>query len=601
MPNVVRNSIAVLSLATCFLGFIVSPVQALEDVDLVLDSEYEVKPPATTLVTHRITLTNQTPTLNVRQFGFSVASPNLEQISVITKNSDSNGKYTTPTVNIVPTDTQTSIGVQFEEPLVGQDKWQEIEISYLDPNTAQFTDQAGFVFVPTFLNQEAFDQINVRVTIPNEYFSEETESKNSILQLIESNQETSTFQLNSQTQEPASLYFGEQQSVAFELSYLVSNQSDSPLLQQVIIPPSTADQQVQYTSFDPMPDSISTDQANNWLASYRLEPQSDKKILITGQATLFRQPQFTVSAPDKSLITPTPDWPVQTGPVTNWLEKLGSNLTPVDVYEDILEIPLSDTLTTDLIGSLEQGQPLTPIQLNDILITGHRSLSFPSRSTLGLVVNDEDPVRPINYPDQTLHSWVETYYNQEWHRYDPVWEVTTGGQSYQAVHDLKRLSLAFQTKSSHQPWPEHLVSTSLQTIEQQTSAEKNISFSIERTNWNGLKIPGQYEVEINNQDGTGHVNKVLSISSPDQAPLSLNLPSLLPFQTVAVPVQLHSNDWLANDQVSVQLELDDQIQTVTVQRSSKIVFYLFGWPGLVAASILIVGALGAGSVLVLKR
>lgn len=596
-------------------------VWAIENVDVSLKSRYELNPPHTTLVTHTITLKNLDPTVNVNQFAFEISNPHLSQIIVESSSSldddthtpsDQDENHTPPLVNNVSTDTSTSIGLTFQDDVIGQDQTRTITIGYTDQTTAAFTDNSGFMYIPALVDQSTYDSYQIEIVMPSSLADMAIQPSTTQHQLPEINQanqdQDTVFSLSPNPDESLTLYFGNNQPVSFELNYQLLNQTDSPSLQQILLPPNTPYQTIFLDELTPKPEKISIDHHGNWLASYRVDQQSSQEVIVTGQADIMAEADSDPERPTRQYLAETSFWPVGHDQLTSWLEQqnLSTQNSLYEITESILQQTYSQDATSDatldasFLGELDSSQPIMMAALPNLAISTFRTFEYPSRRAIGLSFAFDEQARPALFYNQKLHSWLETWTGHTWQQIDPIWGLSTGGQNYVDFRDVSKLTLAYHGGRAPYPEPTQLRSATVQAISQIDQPALQVAFSLQPRKIWGITLPGQYLVTIDNQSGQSILNQALKISGVF-SPITMPIDEVLPYQSTQVVLKLKTNDWFAASQDDVQLQLHDQTENFQLQHASKISHYLLGWPGLSLGFTLIIITLGAGSLLVFRR
>lgn len=579
-------------------GVVLAQSASNSGVSLDLESRYQVMPPSNTQVSHVITLKNLNPTVKVTQLAFRVANPNLEQLVVRTSTSDNPTPQDITPASPIVTNTETSIGLVFTDDLVGQDKTRRIEIQYLDRFLGHLTPFSGYLFLPQLINPDSYDSHQVLLTLPNTHQPQDDSGLIPITN-TSSDQSITTYQVTQPSTTNHTWYFGERQPVTFQLDYSLTNSSSGPLTQQIVLPPSTPFQQVWFENLEPKPSHISQDKDGNWLASYQVPPQQTLQVRVTGSAELESSPRWQESISAKDWTQSQPSWPTNSEVATRWqglsISALLTELTQLSVT------PNSDQTANSLDQALTQQQPLNYMQLNDLVITHLRAAHTPARRVVGLSWISDDPLRPVAVPDKKLHHWTEMWRDQNWWPIDPIWQITTHGQDYSTKTDLSRLTLMYQGISDTSPTLDSLVRSELTATNQVEVLPLELTIESQPLTWRGVPIPGWQELTIDNLSGRAVLQHKLELTTPNGVERHLELPPLLPYQSVKAPIKVSAQSWWQGDRVSVQLRLDEYQTTIDLQRPPRGLSFALGWPGVAVAAATICSALGAGSILVFRR
>jgi len=140
-----------------------TPVIAEEEAkkfSINLESNYQVNANGKTLVTQKFTIRNLSPEYFINRYGIIVSSTNLENIKAT-----DNGTTLEPQVTKLTG--QTSIGVTFEEEILGEGKTRELIISYLDGDIANISGKILEVNIPALADIEQYEQYQLNLLIPS--------------------------------------------------------------------------------------------------------------------------------------------------------------------------------------------------------------------------------------------------------------------------------------------------------------------------------------------------------------------------------------------------------------------------------------------------
>jgi hypothetical protein len=277
----------------------------------------------------------------------------------------------------------------------------------------------------------------------------------------------------------------------------------------------------------------------------------------------------------------------------------------VEIWQQLT--PLGQYLVSDQIRSNPTDalthQQTSAENLVDLLITAARVKDIPARRVIGIANQDEE--HPLGLKDAGLHVWADYFdpSSQNWQPMDPFWQFSLGDTSFVNQPHLANMVLAYNGLSSTSPYPNHLDSE-IAFIPGNDFFPAQASFSTllsPRTPLQ-LPVPGAYQLEITNQTGQARYQLPITVTDDrGQVVFQTQLAALLPFQSTTVPISVYTNNWFTTDEVTLQLALDDQHQTVSLTRGPKVLSFIFTPVGLVLGVGLIITTLGAGSLLVLRR
>lgn len=606
-------------------GFLfIQPVAANDVFRTSLNSTYNVGPTGSTQVTHVITLTNLTPAQYISRYALKINSPEIDDVQVL-----SNGEVLVP--ETVRSDNQTSIGLTFPDIIAGQGKERVLEITYRDPDVAVLSGQVLEVLVPKLASANEYDEYTVTIVTPERFGPPTRVTPPSFT--VNRNNNTYVTQLVLEGGNGVTALYGQDQIFDFQFIYDLINDSPNTGLAQIALPPDTANQKLQYDKLNPRPQSITTDIDGNWIATYQVPAETTLRVNADGKVLVTLDQVNDLASPatlDPWLKGDT-FWELQDSRVQ---EAAQAYPTAKNIYDYVVEtldynyanletdsprLGASKTLETPNFAACQE--------FTDTFVAIARAAGIPARRVTGYAHTQNPLLRPLNGSANILHAWPE-YYDRaknQWIPVDPTWGNTTGGVNYFDQFDLNHVVLAINGKSSTLPLPvgsyaaddiaaEQAINITFGDTFSPQQPQLEIKPSLERVG--GIPIPGRNKIEITNLTGEAWYNLQLL---PEQVPAgytlpsSLDVPVLLPFQTVSVIIPVYHDDWLTTTQIPLQLTANYEetfsqerhtipLESVTLSVGGQ-VFYLFGQP-IFAVALGTVGflcALAAGSILVRRR
>lgn len=619
-----------LSLAVGSLLWCPTPIKADENFSTTLHTTYTVNSQGQTQVKQVYEFVNKTPTRYAKQYGLKIAIPDLKNVSVL-----SNGQAVVP--EVVSSADQTTIGITFPDELVGEGKKRILEVSYLSPGSAVVSGQILEVSVPSMAAADTFDTYNITLITPGKFGLPSRTTPVQYQSQAEGNQIITTFS-PSQGQGVTAI-FGQQQIFDLKLRYFLENTSTNPTIAQIALPPDTAYQKISYQVIEPQPQNLSADNDGNWIATYQVDPQSQLNISVAATALLHLDPATNFPA--------SPRRPALTAPQEFWESNnhtLVQQATTLSSIHDIFEFVVN-TLSFDFsrlgrdVTRLGAAQALAnPSQagsqeFTDLFIALARSKQIPARRLVGYAHSQNPKRRPLSMAQGALHTWAEFYDESSgyWRPLDPTWQDTTGGVNYFDQFDLNHIVFAINGESSSLPYS---VGSYKSTAQQEKAVEVSFSPSfteaapqfqvaLQPIKVAGIAIPGRNLIHITNQTGQAwyHVRLNPTVENSQAQVLldSSEIPVVLPYQTIAVPVGLYSSEIGLNQKTALQLTLQyspdirntnqayDQPTTIQLGSHTAVIgpWYIqtltnpTGLIGLGICGAIITGL--AGSLLVLRR
>ncbi len=614
-------SLLAIWLMPVFLVSTVQPVIAQEEVEAFensLKSTYTVNNNGTTYVEHTFTIKNLTPTYYITKHGLQTSSTNLSNIKV----SDQNGIIN---AEVTEVENQTNIGITFPDKLVGEGKTRTFTISYNNPDLAQINGNVLEVAIPKQSDQQHYKNVEVVLNTPLRFgnATRVTPATN-YTQNISDNGIQMTF--NGLQNKGISALFGLDQIFDLNFTYFLENNDSQPILLQTALPPDTPFQRMNYQSIDPQPTEMEIDSDGNWIATFYMPGNTAQTVKVQAQAflTLEKNPLIPTYYPQDYALARQPFWETD----NKKLQEIASqNKTPEEIYNYVTTN--LEYKTVDSLDDFERKGAAATIanptiaacqEFSDLFVTLARINQIPARVITGYAYTQNSSLRPLSLDNDILHAWPE-YWNeseQVWQPTDPTWGNTTNGVDYFNQFDLNHIVLAINSKSSSLPYPAGSYKTEKQqekTLEVkfgQTFAEQSPNFEVtltKKTNsW--IQMPGFYELSIKNISGAAWYRLNFDLTSEKSGVRvfgDTNLPYILPFQTIKLPLFVYNTNTSLpeKDQLIFNLVMDNEkilTKDFEVTNAPNFVqniahpYTLF-----IVGGLSIVLALGAGSVLVFRR
>ncbi|MBD3250511.1 MAG: hypothetical protein GF381_03020, partial [Candidatus Pacebacteria bacterium] len=151
--------------AVGLLSLFASPSKAQlnsDNFETTLTSTYTVSVSGQTHVEHLFKIKNLSPTTYVNKYGLQIGSNRIQNIQVTHQ-----GQQLEP--QIVQDETQTSIGLTFEEKVVGKNKLNQFSISYQNPDLASVKGRVLEINIPAMANPDYYDQHQAILITPSQF------------------------------------------------------------------------------------------------------------------------------------------------------------------------------------------------------------------------------------------------------------------------------------------------------------------------------------------------------------------------------------------------------------------------------------------------
>ena len=539
-------------------------------IDLV--SSYTINAAGKTLVEQRFTITNKTPEYFISRYGIVVSSTNIDKVQVT-----SNGQSIDPQISNQKG--QTSIGVSFEEQVVGEGKKQDLIIKYIDSDISQISGKILEVNIPQLADHYQYNSYKLELIVPS-IFGSPSRINPSDFKLQEGT-DFNTITYDNLQGKAISAIFGNKQIFDLNINYYLENPTSQNALTQITLPPETPFQKIYYHTLDPLPKEVKEDQDGNFIATYELSANNSLNV------ELFAQVMLTLSTNDEVEFNKPLDahtleqkyWESMNPTIIEIAEQLNSVESIYDYTIETLDYTeKSLDQYFERLGAVKAIQEknradATCQEFTDLFIAIARQKGIPARRILGYAYSNNEELRPVKLQTDILHTWPE-YYNyqtESWVQIDPTWGDTTGGIDYFNKFDLNHLIFAINGVSSTMPYPagSYLANENerQRKIFVDFSASEfpiinpELEISISSKKISKLSLPGNYQLEIYNPTGqTWYFRSIdfdsdnLKIKKDDEKEIK----RIPPFAKITLPITIYNNDAILGQKgkikVSVQLK-----------------------------------------------
>lgn len=543
-----------LLLTTCHI-FLASPIQAQETsgeaFDTQIESTYTVSRDGNTKVSHHLRIINKTPTVYLKQYALKTSYLGLQNPIV----RSSRGEIP---ANIVSTEDGTSIGITFEDDVVGQGKVREFYIEYNNPDLAVVAGRVLEVHIPKIGDESSFDS-NRTILLTPAFFSFPTRVTPQPISSDIVQTEVKTI-FESSTNQSMSAIFGLEQNYSMTLRYHLENPSSSPAIAQISLPPDTQHQKMHYHSLDPQPFEMKQDIDGNWIASYRIPASSVTVVHLTADVRVTLEPNMSIPVtPVLNSHTQSDKYWESNNSVIK--QKAESFPTAESIYNHVIdsltysrkEITLNNLVRYGAAEAFRNSEDAVCQEFTDSFIAIARAASIPARRLVGYAYSQNSTLRPSSFAGDVLHAWPEyfDYEKNRWIQIDPTWGDTTEGIDYFNLFDLNHIVFAINGNSSTLPNPagSYKIVADAETKDVSVVVSENqfptitpkITTVAEQKKFFFIPIPGMYTLSITNETGQAWYNIQPQIEALDASvDVSLGTNSstqtVLPFQTKKIDV-----------------------------------------------------------------
>jgi len=601
-------------------------ILAVDEIDFrnTIESTYTVNPDGVTKVSHHIKITNLTPTLYLKQYALKTSYFGLTNVVVKDKSGNEIDS------NKASNETGTSIGITFEDQLVGQGKARDFFIEYESHDIATIAGRVLEVHIPKLGDSESFDS-NKTTLITPAYFSIPVRvSPNPESVNFKQTEVISTF--DRPNGEEISSIYGSEQVYKMTLRYSLENPTNSPALTQISLPPDTPFQKMHYHALDPFPNEIKRDLDGNWIATYRIPANTATIVHLTAEAKVTLDPNLNIpfSSPTKDHTKSLKFWESDDPFI---IDKAQVYTTPKEIYDFVVqsleysreELTFENISRLGAIEAFNHPDSAVCQEFTDAFIAIARANKIPARRLIGYAYTENSVLRPLSFEGDILHSWPE-YYSFEknlWIQIDPTWEDTTGGIDYFKQFDLNHIVFSINGASSSLPYPagaykiktEDTKDVEVSIGEIFPNINPQISTRMTQKKFFFIPIPGMYEMQIINDTGEAWYDIEANVTSLNSdIEVSFNnkpkIETLLPFQTLDFDVTFFTRNISIPKDASININylnlktnnLLYESSTQTIKAGPKLIKQIQETQTIIYLGIgVVVIALITGSILVFRQ
>lgn len=529
-----------------FVNHALAQENTQENFDTRIETTYTVSREGNTQVSHHLRITNKTPTVYLKQYALKTSYFGLQNIVV------RSGQTEIP-ANTVSNENGTSIGITFEDDVVGQGKVRDFHIEYSNPDLAVIAGNVLEVHIPKLGDDTSFDSNRAILLTPVFFsFPVRVTPEPSSTSFVQTETRTIFENINGKA---ISALFGTEQNYHLTLRYQLENSSSNPAIAQIALPPDTQYQRMHYHSLDPLPNEMKQDPDGNWIASYRIPASSVTVVYLTAETKITLEPNDSIppTAVQRGHTQSDKYWESNNSFIK---EKATEFPTAESIYTHVVntltysrkEVTLENLVRYGALGAFQNTQDAVCQEFTDSFIAIARAANIPARRLVGYAYSQNSTLRPLSFAGDVLHAWPE-YYNYEqnrWIQVDPTWGNTTNGIDYFNLFDLNHIVFSINGNSSTLPNPagSYKLQAHNETKDIEVAISENpfpqigpeISTRVEQKKFFFIPIPGMFTAYITNETGQAWYNIQPQIATFDpDIDVSFGetstITALLPFQT----------------------------------------------------------------------
>lgn len=425
---------------------IITPVVAASAFDADYDVDYSIAPSGVTIVTQKVTLTNKETNVYPKEYSVAIDSEKIKNIIA----RDTAGLIT-PTIS--QKDGKTTIGLSFNDQIVGVGKQTSFTLRYENLDIAQKNGSIWEIYVPGVADDETLQNYTVSLNVPSTF--------GTLAYRTPAPADGRHWNKTQMVHGGIAAAYGSSQTFALRLGYFLQNPRLTPIKEDIALPPDTAYQKIIVQSLEPKPITVGRDQDGNWLATYELSGGQKVKIeaKLLASLTLAPKKEWKDAVLAEAYTKPLQYWESQDPAIRRLAEKY---TTPQAIYQYVVN---TLSYNYDRVGQnpVRRGAAaalVTPkeaicMEFTDLFVAMARAAGIPAREVVGFAYTTNARLRPLSLVADVLHAWPE-YYDKEkqlWVPVDPTWGNTTGGVDYFTKLDFNHIAFAIHGMASNYPYP----------------------------------------------------------------------------------------------------------------------------------------------------
>lgn len=432
------------------LLFLCPKIHAADEFSVSQKIQYQIDTSGNASAIQDIELKNNFSQIYPKEYQITLSSDKITNIT-------GNDNFGDIIKQVTQQNDTTVINLVFNQPNLGKDQITKFRLNYNIPSLAEHKGSTWEIALPENQTQENQNQTEITINLPSA-FGSLSFSSSPPKNLIALNNETQIFFSSNQKNQKILLIFGDYQLFDFKFKYLLENTDTKEKTLQIAIPPETDAQKITYSSIEPIPNNIITDDDGNYLAEYRLKPNQNLEVNVTGQVKIIHTNSHHVKINPENYLKKNTYWETDD---SNLIQISQTLKTPKDIYDYVTKT--LNYKSDNIDSSFRQGASLiiqNPNQaicteFTDLFVTLSRIKGIPAREVQGFAYSNNIKIKPINTNTDVLHAWPQYYdFNkQAWISVDPTWGKTTNGIDYFNDLDPNHFAFVFHGLNSQYPTP----------------------------------------------------------------------------------------------------------------------------------------------------
>lgn len=532
---------------TCLTGLmlvfalaVVPQASASGEFQADYDVQYAIAPTGKTIVTQRVTLTNNLANFYPQEYTLLLDSDKIHNVIAY-----DDGGIITPVISVK--DGKTSIALTFNVKAIGLGKTLPFSLRYEHNGVASKNGSIWEVYIPGVVNDPDIGDYTVSLAVPPTF------GPAAYLSPLPANGRS--WSKEQMIRGGIAGAYGSAQNFDLSLSYTLSNSGITPVFQDIALPPETAYQKVTIRSLDPSPLTVHADGDGNWLARYQVNPRQSLAVTAKATVSTYLSPRkdFPPAADTKaSTLKEDRYWQTKDPSIV----KLASQYdTPRKIYDYVSTALRYDYSKINgpaprmgAIDALKEPSKAVCMEFTDLFIAIARAAGIQARRVVGYAYTNNPKLRPLSLVSDVLHAWPE-YYDAEsrvWVPVDPTWANTTGGVDYFTKLDFNHITFAINGADSVTPYPAGYYHASdapgrdvsvefSQNPKEDGAANVVTSIEFPEQVSAGARVNGALVI-TNKGSRSAYAIDVSAVSEPAAIKILDTIPELLPYAVVRIPL-----------------------------------------------------------------
>jgi transglutaminase-like putative cysteine protease len=359
---------------------------------------------------------------------------------------------------------------------IGKNQVNNLEITYKSMDLFKKIGSIYFFNLPR-IPKNNVKNLDISIVVPKELGNLIFISPRNFEKEEKSNEIVYTFKNNSSLDQAISASFGEFQVINFNIKYELENNSNWFVNQEIALLPDVSKyQEIAYKNLSPKPTSVRVDEDGNYLAKYRINPNSKLDIDFKGSVRIYGN-QIKIEEggnfdeiPENLIQKYTTEqlyWETSSPEIKDIAFTLKNENIKVTenafkIYQFLTQnynynFEIGKESEVERFGALKaikREALMGCMEFTDSFIAIARSMGIPSREINGYAFSDDPTLKPINIDINStdkLHSWVEFFDpNFGWIQVDPTWGATSEIDYFSKI-DLNHITFVRKGLDSEYP------------------------------------------------------------------------------------------------------------------------------------------------------